>query len=197
MATLIETRHRGGFFLTEYCPDVMAEVITLAEGQKLQAGTVVGVIVAGTVTDEVQPAGLVAGDVITTNNKRISSVVITDSAGSPATLTLTTDYVITDAHDGIITLVNVTGFTQPFHVAYAYAGGFYAIHNPAATDGTQDAAAILYDEVDATLQDTQAVIVARGPVAVTSAELVWFAGMTDAEKATALAILAGKFIIAR
>lgn len=77
-------------------------------------------ITSGSVTDEVQPLGLVADDVIKTDFPKISAVVITDSAGSPATLVANTDYIVTDSENGIITLLNVTGFTQPFHIAYSY-----------------------------------------------------------------------------
>ena len=82
------------------------------------------VVAAGTVTDEEQATGLVADDVIKTVRPKISSVVITDDAGSPATLVAGTDYEVTDAQNGIITLLDVTGFTQPFHVAYAYAESY-------------------------------------------------------------------------
>jgi hypothetical protein len=55
-----------------------------------------------------------------TNYDDISSVVVKDSAGSPATLTLTTDYIVLDAEAGLIQLVNVGGYTQPFKVSYSY-----------------------------------------------------------------------------
>lgn len=53
------------------------------------------------------------------NRKNISSLVIKDSAGSPATLTLGTHYTIEDADAGIIKFgpSSLAGFTQPFTAA--------------------------------------------------------------------------------
>lgn len=46
--------------------------------------------------------------------KHITSLVIKDSAGSPATLTLGTHYEVVDLDAGLVKFINVTGFTQPF-----------------------------------------------------------------------------------
>lgn len=50
----------------------------------------------------------------------VSAVVITDSAGSPATLSLGTDYTV-DAVAGYITILSLGSYTQPFKAAYSYA----------------------------------------------------------------------------
>ena len=47
---------------------------------------------------------------------KISSLVITDSAGSPATLTLGTDYEA-DADAGVIKILSLGAYTQPFKAA--------------------------------------------------------------------------------
>lgn len=80
-------------------------------------------IAAGTVTAEPMPAGLLAGDYVRTQFQDISTVALKDSAGTPATLVLGTDYEITSAKHGTIKILNVGAYTQPFTVAYAYAGG--------------------------------------------------------------------------
>ena len=67
-------------------------------------------------------SAMVAADYGRTKFADISSVVLTDSASPiPNTLSLTTDYVITSADDGIIQWVSVAGDTQPYLIDYAYA----------------------------------------------------------------------------
>lgn len=73
-----------------------------------------------TVTDEVMPTGLAAGDIYFCRNPKISAVTIKDSAGVPVTVDAA-DYSITDATTGAITIVDPTGYTQPFKISYTYA----------------------------------------------------------------------------
>lgn len=75
---------------------------------------------AGTVTGEALPTGLVAGDRVQLANPKVSTVVVKDSAGTPATLALTTNYTV-DADPGHIVIVNPGAFTQPFKADYAFA----------------------------------------------------------------------------
>lgn len=51
------------------------------------------------------------------------------------------------------------------------ASGKYAAHDPAASNGTQTAAAILWDNVDASGGDTNAVVLIRGPAIVNQFEI--------------------------
>lgn len=81
------------------------------------------IIAGSTVTGEVLPSDLADGDFARLANQDVSSVVVTDSAGSPATLTLGTHYEITSAKHGTIKLLGVSGLTQPFKVDYSFAGG--------------------------------------------------------------------------
>jgi hypothetical protein len=78
-------------------------------------------VTGSSILNEETPSGIVAGDFVRTRYADISSVVITDSAGSPATLTLGTHYRINSAKHGSIEFLNVTGFTQPFEIDYTYA----------------------------------------------------------------------------
>lgn len=73
-------------------------------------------ITGGAKTNELAPAGLIAGSVWALKGQGISAVAITDSAGSPVTVD-TDDYTI-DADFGTITMVSVAGYTQPFKAAY-------------------------------------------------------------------------------
>lgn len=75
-----------------------------------------------TVTAEPFPrTGIVAGDkdLLPGFPAQVTSVTITDSAGSPATLATPAKYTL-DADNGIITWVDVGGYTQPFKATYTY-----------------------------------------------------------------------------
>lgn len=76
---------------------------------------------AGTVTGETFPTGLVAGDVLRLDKPFVSSVVLTDSAGVPATLTAGTHYRVKSTALGLIEILDVGAFTQPFKAAYSNA----------------------------------------------------------------------------
>jgi hypothetical protein len=76
-------------------------------------------VTGGTVTNEALPTGAVVGGVYLLANQFVSSVVVKDSAATPATLTEGTHYKV-HAEQGAIELLNVTGFTQPFKVNYSY-----------------------------------------------------------------------------
>ncbi|MCM2396195.1 head decoration protein [Rhizobium sp. S95] len=68
--------------------------------------------------------------------------------------------------------------------------------DPAANDGSQNAAAILYEGCDATTKDVRRTFTARD-TEVHAAVLVWPAGMTDNQKTAALAQLAALGIVGR
>lgn len=75
-------------------------------------------------------------------------------------------------------------------------GKFHAL-DPAATDGTEVAAAVLAVDTDATLIDRDdAVVVARHAIVARGA-LIWPAGITAAQKAAAEAQLAALGILVR
>ncbi len=73
----------------------------------------------GTVSAESLPSALVAGSQVSLANPGVSSVVVTDSTGTPLTLVEGTDYTV-DAAFGRITILNVGTYVQPFKVAYSY-----------------------------------------------------------------------------
>jgi hypothetical protein len=76
-------------------------------------------VTAGNVTAETLPTGVTAGQIYLLANQQVSSVVVKDSAGSPATLTPDTHYRVLAAQ-GAIEFINVGTFVQPFKVDYAY-----------------------------------------------------------------------------
>lgn len=76
------------------------------------------------------------------------------------------------------------------------ASGKYKIHDSAAADGTETAAAILWANVDATSADQQATIVSRD-AEVAKGGLTFKSGMSAANKKAALADLESLGIVAR
>ena len=78
----------------------------------------------------------------------------------------------------------------------ATATGAYGPFNPAATDGTQTAAAILWEGCDATDAAVRRTLTVRD-TEVHADVLEWADGVTDAQKSTALASLEDQGIIAR
>jgi hypothetical protein len=76
------------------------------------------------------------------------------------------------------------------------ASGKYKALDPAAVDGSEAAAGILYDGVDASAADAEGVAIVR-LAEINAAELVWPDGTTGPEQTTALGELAALSVIAR
>lgn len=77
-------------------------------------------ISSGSVSAEAMPT-MAVGDYYVLKNPGASSIVITDSAGTPATLTLNTHYEVIDADQGVIKILSLASLTQPFLCAYTKA----------------------------------------------------------------------------
>ncbi len=76
------------------------------------------------------------------------------------------------------------------------ASGKYTALAPAANDGSEAAAAILYEGADVTAADVKRTSVLRD-AEVNGAELVWPTGITEPQKATAISQLAAHGILVR
>ncbi len=76
-------------------------------------------------------------------------------------------------------------------------GGKYTTLAPAATNGSQNAAGILWDKVDASAADAPGVIMLRGPAIVNRHEIIWPDGATEAQITAATTALATIGIILR
>ncbi len=98
------------------------------------------------------------------------------------------NFTISDATD----FVAGDGFT----INVSYAAGKKTIHDPAATDGSEVADSILFDDADGSAADVPVTVIARD-AEVNASELIWKSGMTGNQKTAALAALAAKGILAR
>lgn len=121
---MIESATLDGSFTLEHYSQHNLALRFFGETSAIGAGTVSAESVAGTVAVD---------DVIYSAKPEISSLVITDSAGSPATLTEGTHYEILDAHRGKIRILSLGSFTQPFKLAYSNAA---AVQLPVMTETT-------------------------------------------------------------
>ena len=213
MTVLTEGQHTGEFLVTEANGSLSRETVTVLSGQNLKPGHVLGKVAVGTAT-----GAAVSGN---TGNGTIGTV----SAGATAKAGVYTATCIEPAaNGGTFTVedpdgVNVgtamvgTPFAGPvvftiadgttdfvagdrFTITVAAGSGKYKEYNPANTDGSQIAVAILYAAVDATAADTEGVVIARH-AEVNAAELIWFSGADANQKAAGLAQLKTHDIVAR
>jgi len=76
-------------------------------------------------------------------------------------------------------------------------GGKYTGLAPAATNGSQNAAGILWAAIDATDADTASVVILRGPAIVNRHEIILPEGATEAQINAAITALAALGIILR
>lgn len=76
-------------------------------------------------------------------------------------------------------------------------GGKFTKLTPAATNGSQNAAGILWAGVDASAADSPGVVVLRGPALVNRHEIIWPEGATEAQITAATTALAALGIILR
>ena len=97
-----------------------------------------------------------------------------------------------------VTIASGAGKLEPGTVlGKITAGGKYTTLAPAATNGSQNAAGILWDTVDASTSDAPVVIMLRGPAIVNRHEIIWPEGATEAQITAATSALATIGIILR
>ncbi|WP_296428176.1 head decoration protein [Yoonia sp.] len=106
--------------------------------------------------------------------------------------------VLRDYNRETVTLVSGAGKLAPGTVlGRITTGGKYTILTPGASNGSQNAAGILWGPVDATDADAPGVVILRGPVIVNRHEIIWPEGATEAQITTATTALAALGIILR
>jgi hypothetical protein len=206
---LTETTHAGGYILRELDANWSRENGTLNSGQNLTAGTVLGRIItaagakvsgtgdgtvgAVTVGPDAQIGIYQLIGLTESGNAGTFRVIAPDGSYMP-NLTVAVAY-----STSAISLTVADGTADwdigdVIHVTVT--GGDYEILDPAATDGTQVAAGILYAGTNATSADVDCAVTVRGTT-VNGNELVWPAGITVGQKSVATQQLARAGIVIR
>jgi hypothetical protein len=97
-----------------------------------------------------------------------------------------------------VTLASGAGKLEPGTVlGKITTGGKFTQLAPAASNGSQNAAGILWGPADATTADAAAVVVLRGPAIVNRNDLTWPTAATEPQIAAATAALAALGILLR
>ena len=215
MTTLTESPHAAGFLLSEAEGHRSRDNGVLISGQNLQAGAVLGKIFRGAATtsgagntgngtitmDAVNPVrqGAKVGD--------YKATCITAAANGGTFRVEDPDgYVLGDVavagtFDDDIKFVIADGAADfivgdKFTITIAAGSAKYTELAPTAQNGSEIAAAILLAAVNASAADQACAVISRD-AEVISDELVWFAGATTPQKATATAQLAAAGVIVR
>jgi len=106
--------------------------------------------------------------------------------------------VLRDFTRDTVTIASGAGKLEPGTVlGKITTGGKFTGLAPAATNGSQTAAGILWAAVDATDADASGVVILRGPAIVNRNEIVWPEGTTEAQITAATTALAALGIILR
>lgn len=212
---LTEKAHAGGFILSLANGQRSLDNITVLSGQNLVGGTVIGrkSTAATSATGAAVAGNTGTGTIgsVTYGKARKNGtyrITIIEPASNAGTFSVedpdgnvigngTVAVAYTGDGPGF-TIADATDFVagDAFTVTVVGATFKYAIYDPTATDGTQFAAGILFDAVDASSADKPGVNVARA-TEVNVNELTWFSGATATQKADGAAALAALGVITR
>lgn len=114
---------------------IVLEELLSTNLEKALRSTAVAVTGSSVTNEALTGSTPAVGDYYRTKFTDLSSIVVKDSAGSPATLTLGTHYEVTSAKYGLIKLLNLGSFTTPFTINYTYASQtIYPFFNTSRTD---------------------------------------------------------------
>ena len=106
--------------------------------------------------------------------------------------------VLRDYTRDTVTLASGAGKLAPGTVlGKITSGGKFTVLTPGATNGSQNAAGILWGPADATDTDAPAVVLVRGPAIANRHEIIWPEGITEGQTTTATAALAALGILLR
>jgi hypothetical protein len=213
---LIENRHAGGFIVSEARGHRSRDIGTLGGGVVIHAGTVLGFKTGG-----VAAAWPGNAEQVDTNvgNGTIAMAGTPVASGAQlgvykAVATAATVFAVTDPYGNALgnatagtAFSNQIAFTitagatafaagDEFSIEVQAISGVFQPLNPGATDGTQTAAGIAFNGVDATLNDRPDTVMVR-ECEVNGSELLWPAGITAAQIAAATAQLTALDIITR
>jgi hypothetical protein len=224
MGSLTEKLHASGFVISEGEGNISRDNGVLITGQNLGAGAVLGKITLGAAVAAVKASGANTGNgtlvmdgvtpILANAKVGIYTVRCVEAVGNGGKFVVTDPNgqqvgvaIIVAGAGGAIVFADQIKFTltdggadfivgDGFDVTIAAGSGKFTAVAPAALDGSQVAAGVLVDAVDATGADVACAVIARS-AEVNSAELVWPGGITAPQKAAALAQLAAAQVIAR
>lgn len=216
MANVTYETRRSGCYLGEGAPlNIVNEEIIVDSGSGvLYPGQILGKIIEATAT--VTPGAPVSGTGQTVGNGAVGTwtadpaapdgtwqLVITNENANLGNFKVLRPDGSTDGYGTVGTPYNgaINGTLAdgandwkeddviPIVVTYASRTVKYVPHDPALTNGGQNAAAILFHKVDATSVDVKAVATVRGPRTINGTMLTWKAGISAANKEIALRAL--------
>lgn len=213
MTELTESQHKAEFLVTEANGSLSRETVTVLSGQTLKPGHVLGKVTVGTATGAAATGNTGDGTVGTvsagdTAKAGVYQIICIEPNTNSGTFEVEDPdgviigrAVVGSAFAGAVNFTISDGSADfvagdRFTVTVAAGSGKYKEYNPANTDGSQTAVAILLDAVNATAGDKEGVIVARH-AEVNAAELIWFSAADANQKAAGQAQLAIQTIIAR
>ena len=106
--------------------------------------------------------------------------------------------VLRDYTRDTVTIASGAGKLEPGTVlGKITTGGKFTKLTPAATNGSQNAAGILWAGVDASAADAPGVVILRGPALVNRHEIIWPEGASEAQISAATTALGALGIILR
>ena len=106
--------------------------------------------------------------------------------------------VLRDYSRDTVTIASGAGKLEPGTVlGKVTTGGKYTTLAPAATNGSQNAAGILWAAVDTSAADAPGIVLLRGPAIINRHEIIWPDGATEAQITAATSALATIGIILR
>jgi hypothetical protein len=217
---LYEIWHDGGFLVSEANGHQSRDQVTLTGGALVLAGTVLGLVGSATESQSA-PTPLVAAGASNVGNGTLALSGGPASSAQEGTYRVlfssATRFSMTGP-DGLeekglqtgleVSAAGLTFTITPgdikfaagdsFEILYGPAGtaGGWAAWDPAATDGSQTAAGILFGTRDATQGDVEAVVITRS-AEVNSTELIWPPDATPDQIAAATAQLKTAGILLR
>ena len=212
MPELTEGQHKSEFIVSEANGTLSRESITVLSGQNLKPGHVLGKVLDGSATGAAVAGNTGNGtigsvDSNTSARRGVYTLTCIDPASNGGTFSV-------EDPDGVTIGTAVVGTPYAGVIEFTIADGAtdfvagdrfivtvegvekFKEYNPANTDGSQIAVALLLDYADATAADIPGVAIVR-QAEVNAGELVWFTGATDNQKAAGFGYLQAVGIIAR
>lgn len=181
--------------------DYANEAVTIASGQDLEVGAVIGQILTATETHAGNTGNGVLGSVTfgskatpglytltcTATASNAGTFKLTTPAGETVPQLLTVAVTYTSDHLNVTLADGATDFIVGDKFLITVAGGNFKALDQTATDGTQTAYGILLANIDATSAAIKSAAVVRGEVIINTDGLKWNNTITTAQKNVAIA----------